>query len=296
MPPEYFILDIDHYYQSWRIVNGVPCALGDKSRTIEPSLHRIQPFLTDDSVTFLTHRFADPLDTNFVSSQLGRCYQCSVDFTMHDAAYYAAVKDKSKFQGDVLGIVDTGVSSYAETISFYVNHKIKLRGFNVNKSIELFIAYCLAEARLFDLEGIHAVGRDDARKILKFAEEHVVQMYKDIYIPTRLRSEYDTLTYQGAEVLYRINCNKLITKLHSKLYRSYIDKGVTSLFVFFVVRELMIKLLAVFKFDTLILGGDLFKRSWVNTLIGSITDANIIIDSSHPGLGMYYLYLEQNSE
>lgn len=294
----HFILELGSRYRAWRIVEGAPYPLIDKEfYTIEPTLQYISKANAgdEDSATFLVHKYATAIDVGYINKIVGHhILQCTPEFTLHDAIYRYASQGVSK-DGTTLGIIDDGESGYSAAMSFYVNGKVVLRAFGVNKSLRAFISYTLAEAGLFAPEEIAGVSRDDGRKLDKLAEEYALKMYKDIMSFTKLSSEFDVMMNQGATVAWRIACNKKLRSVHNKLYRKEIDKGVTSYFVMSVVNQIFAMLLQGFKFDQVILGGELFNQDWVSAIVQSMTSSEVISRPTRPvdaGMGMYLQYQE----
>jgi hypothetical protein len=297
----YFILEMGHRYKAWHIADNQAYLLNTKdSYTIEPVLHMINRVKAGDtdSVTFLLHKYATAVDVGHISSIIGHVLQCSPEFTYHDAVFAASVYGSS-LSGTTLGIVDTGVSSFSETMSFYLNNRVTLRSFGVNKSLEILCSYMLAECKLTDIEGWASIDKADDRKIELEARDFAKKMAKEIISINRMKSEYDVLAYQGATVAYRIECNRIVTKLMKTLGRpkGVRDGGAVSLFVVRVVENVITSLLAGFKFDNLILAGDLFARPWVAPLVRSMVESEVFVATGvHPGMGMYFTYLESEKD
>lgn len=292
----YFILEIGQRFNAWHISDNKPYKLNTREiYTVEPALHLIRKVKAgdDDSVTFLLHKYATAVDVGHISGMIGHVLQCSPDFTYHDAMYKAATWG-SALDGTTLGIVDTGISSFSETMSFYINGKVVLRSFGVNKSLEVLTSYLLAEAKLADIAGWHSIDKADARKVELEAKKIAKKMHKDIVDISRMKSEYDVLAFQGASIAWRVECNKIAKRLMREVGKNEIDGGIISLYVLKIVETVMMGLLEGFKFDNLVLTGDLFKRSWVVAIIKSMTQSNVYINEEvHPGMGMYATYLEE---
>lgn len=281
---DYYILDVGSLYRAWRIDNGTPFLLTDKAYyTPSPCINAIKQVKSDDSLTFIPHRYTRAYDLTYIQSHLGECLQCSKEFTYHDAV-------NESVSSDSVRIVDTGDSSFGEALSVYIGKKLIFRTFGSSKSLELFIKFCLAECGLTELTDYSTLDAADTRKVQIEAAEYGESMLKSIAAITKINANYDQMVYDGAVTAWRIKCNSIVKQLSKEIYCDYINAAAVSLYLVEVTKIVMQGVVKLFHSDNIELVGDLFKRPWVVDIVRQYSNATVA--EYNPGLGMYNRFSE----